>query len=119
MREAQEPADIDRLLADETWRALKLSSAATFRRQGSSFARDEDGKGWEGCATRELNLQQPMLAPVSTGAPFGLAQDGNGIDFPLGLRKDPVLGVPGGRSGPLFCPVALWSACRSNGRCSR
>ena len=56
MREAQEPADIDRLLADETWRALKLSSAATFRRQGSSFVRDEDGKGWEDCNTRELNL---------------------------------------------------------------
>jgi len=43
MREAQEPADIDRLLADETSRALKLSSAATFRREGSSFVRDEDG----------------------------------------------------------------------------
>ena len=62
--------------------------------------RDEDGKGWEGCATRELNLQQPMLAPVSAGAPFGLAQDGNGIDFPPGLRR-PVLGVPA--ADPVRC----------------
>ena len=101
MREAQEPADIDRLLADETWRALKLSSAATFRRQGSSFVRDEDGKGWEGCATRELDLEQPMLAPVSTGQPFGLEErDDNGIDFPPGLRR-PVLAVPA--ADPVRC----------------
>jgi hypothetical protein len=101
MREAQEPADLDRLLADEPWRALKLSSAATFRRQGSSLVRDEDGRGWEGCATRELNLEQPMLAPVSTGLPFGLEeQDDDGIDFPPGLRK-PVLAVPA--ADPVRC----------------
>jgi hypothetical protein len=39
MRKAQEPADIDRLLADEPCRALKLSSAAAFRRKGSSLVR--------------------------------------------------------------------------------
>ena len=101
LREAQEPTDLDRLLADEPWRALKLSSAATFRRQGSSLVRDEDGKGWEGCATRELNLEQPMLAPVSTGLPFGLEeQDDDGIDFPPGLRK-PVLAVPA--ADPVRC----------------
>jgi tryptophan-rich sensory protein len=101
MREAQEPADIDRLLAEEASRALKLSSAATFRRQGSYFVRDEDGKGWEGCATRELNLQQPMLAAVSTGEPFGLEErDDDGIDFPPGLRR-PVLGVPA--ADPVRC----------------
>ena len=94
MREAQEPADIDRLLADEPWRALKLSSAAAFRRQGSSFVRDEDAKGWEDCATRELNLEQPVLAPVSDGQPFGIEeQDDDGIDFPSGLKR-PVLAVP-------------------------
>jgi len=101
MREAQEPADIDRLLADETWRALKLSSAATFRRQGSSLVRDEDGKGWEDCPTRELNLEQPMLAPVSAGQPFGLKEhDDDGIDFPPGLRR-PVLAVPA--ADPVRC----------------
>jgi hypothetical protein len=101
MREAQEPADIDRLLAEEASRALKLSSAATFRRQGSYFVRDEDGKGWEGCATRELDLEQPMLAAVSTGQPFGLEErDDDGIDFPPGLRR-PVLGVPA--ADPVRC----------------
>ena len=101
MREAQEPTDLDRLLADEPWRALKLSSAATFRRQGSSLVRDEDGRGWEDCATRELNLEQPMLAPVSTGLPFALEeQDDDGIDFPPGLRK-PVLAVPA--ADPVRC----------------
>jgi hypothetical protein len=101
MREAQEPADIDRLLADEPWRALKLSSAAAFRRQGSCLVRDEDGKGWEDCATRELNLEQPMLAPVSAGQPFGLKEhDDDGIDFPPGLRR-PVLAVPA--ADPVRC----------------
>ena len=101
MREAQEPADIDRLLADEPSRVLKLSSAVTFRRQGSSFVRDEEGKGWDDCATRELNLQQPMIAPVSTGQPFELKeQDDDGIDFPPGLRR-PVLAVPA--ADPVRC----------------
>src|SRR4029450_5539481 len=61
MRDAQEPADIARLLADEPCRALKLSSAAAFRQQGSSLVRKEAGKGWEGCATRKLDLEQPMF----------------------------------------------------------
>jgi hypothetical protein len=101
MRDAQEPADIDRLLANEPWRALKLSSAATFRRQGSSFMRDEGGKGWDDCGTRELNVERPMLAPVSTGQPFGLEeQDNDGIDFPPGLRR-PVLAVPA--ADPVRC----------------
>ena len=63
--------------------------------------RDEDGKGWEGCATRELDLEQPMLAAVSTGQPFGLEErDDDGIDFPPGLRR-PVLGVPA--ADPVRC----------------
>jgi hypothetical protein len=94
MRKAQEPADIDRLLADEPCRALKLSSAAAFRRQGSSLVRKEDGKGWEGCDTRKLNLEQPMLTPLSTGQPFGLEeQNDDGVKFPPGLNR-PILAVP-------------------------
>jgi hypothetical protein len=101
MREAREPGDIDRLLADEPWRALKLSSAAAFRRQGSSLVRKEDGKGWEGCATRKLNLEQPIFAPVSTCQPFGIEEeDGKGIDFPPGLRR-PILAVPA--ADPVRC----------------
>ena len=109
MREAQEPADLDRLLADEPWRALKLSSAATFRRQGSFLVRDEDGRGWEGCATRELDLEQPMLAPVSTGLPLGSRKRMTTRSISRGSRR-PVLAVPA--ADPVrCCPVALWSAC--------
>jgi hypothetical protein len=94
MREAQKPTDIDRLLADEPCRALKLTSAVAFRRQGPFLVRDEEGNGWEGCATRKLKLEQPMLGPMSRGQPFGLKeQDGDEIDLPPGLRR-PVLAVP-------------------------
>ena len=42
-----------------------------------------------------------MLAPVSTGVPFGLEeQDDDGIDFPPGLRR-PVLAVPA--ADPVRC----------------
>jgi hypothetical protein len=54
-----------------------------------------------GCATRELNLEQPIFAAVSTGQPFGLEErDDDGIDFPPGLRR-PVLGVPA--ADPVRC----------------
>jgi hypothetical protein len=101
MREAQKPAELDRLLADEPCRALNLSSAATFRRQGPFLVRDEEGKGWEDCATRKLNLEQPMLAPLSCSQPFALKeQDGDGIGLPPGLRR-PVLAVPA--ADPVRC----------------
>jgi hypothetical protein len=93
MRKAQGPADIDRLLADEPCRALKLSSAAAFRREGSYLVRKEDGKGWEGCATK-LDLEQAMLAPLSTGQPFGLEErNDDAVKFPAGLKR-PILAVP-------------------------
>jgi hypothetical protein len=101
MRKAQDPAHIDRLLADEPYRALKLSSAAAFRRQGSSLVRKDDGKGWEGCATRKLDLEQPMLAPLTTGQPFGLEErNDDGVKFPAGLKR-PILAVPA--ADPVRC----------------
>jgi hypothetical protein len=101
MREAEKPTDIDRLLTDEPCRALKLTSAAAFRRQGSFLVRDGEGNGWEGCSTRKLKLEQPMLAPMSRGQPFGLnEQDGDGIDLPTGLMR-PVLAVPA--ADPVRC----------------
>ncbi len=63
--------------------------------------RKEDGKGWEGCATRKLNLEQPMLAPLSTGQPFGLEeQNDDGVKFPAGLKR-PILAVPA--ADPVRC----------------
>ena len=50
--------------------------------------RKEDGKGWEGCATRKIKFEQPMLAPLSTGQPFGLEeQNDDGVKFPRPIRS--------------------------------
>jgi hypothetical protein len=94
IRAAKTPTEIDRLLADETHDALKLASAASFRRQGPVFARDGNGKGWEGAKTTQIRADEPMLAPVPDGRPFQLKDgDGHGLDLPSGLNR-PVLAVP-------------------------
>jgi hypothetical protein len=100
MRKAQRPADIDRLLANEPCRALKLSSATTFRRQGPFLVRDGEGKGWEDCATRKLNLKLPMLAPLATAQSFSINEHTDGVDLPPGLRR-PVLAIPA--ADPVRC----------------
>ena len=100
MREAQEPAD---LIGSSPMSLGARSSSALPPPSADKvvLVRDEDGWGWEGCATRELNLEQPMLAPVSTGLPFGLEEkDDDEIDFPPGLRR-PVLAVPA--ADPVRC----------------
>ena len=104
---AQRPAEIDRLLADEPSRLLKLTSAASFRRQGPVFVRDEGGNGWEDCATRTLRPDEPLLAPLSSGAPFSLAEtDGGGLSLPSGLSR-PILAVPA--VNPVRCfAIALY-----------
>ncbi len=48
-------------LGQEPCRALKLASAATFRRTDATFDRREDGNGWDGSATRSLHTDDPML----------------------------------------------------------
>jgi hypothetical protein len=94
IRGAGRATEIDRLLADEAYDALKLASAASFRRQGPVFLRDENGKGWDDGTTRTLKPEAPMLAPVSDGKPFSLAEDeADGLDLPSGLSR-PVLAVP-------------------------
>ncbi len=94
IRGAGKATEIDRLLADETFDALKLASAASFRREGPVFRRDENGKGWKDGTTRTLKPEAPMLAPVSDGKPFNLAEDdADGLDLPAGLSR-PVLAVP-------------------------
>jgi hypothetical protein len=100
MRQARKPQDIDCLLANEPCRALELSSATTFRRQGSFLVRDEEGEGWEESQTRKLSLNQPMLAPLVTGQPFAIKEQTNGIDLPPGLRR-PVLAIPA--ADPVRC----------------
>ena len=94
IREAKRPAEIDRLLADETYDALKLASAASFRREGPVFARDGNGKGWDRDKTTKIKADEPMLAAVPEGKPFPLKDgDGDGLNLPSGLSR-PVLAVP-------------------------
>ena len=87
-------AAIDRLLADEPFRAFRLASAATFRRTGAVFRRHDDSDGWVDCATRTLRANDPMLAPVLKGVPFNVGDDdADDARLPSGLRR-PVLAVP-------------------------
>lgn len=88
------PDEIDKLLADETHEALKLASAASFRRAGPVFPCNGNGKGWEGSMATTIGDDEPMLAPVCDGKPFHLPEtDGEGLDLPSGLSR-PVLAVP-------------------------
>jgi hypothetical protein len=104
---AEKPAEVDRLLADEPFHVLQLTSAAAFRRAGSVFSRDGNGSGWDDSATRILRPDDPMLAPVSQGAPFGLDDSDVGeLRLPSGLHR-PILAVPA--ANPIHCfAVALY-----------
>ena len=94
IRAAKKPTEIDRLLADETYDALKLASAASFRREGPVFERNGNGKGWGRGKTTRIKADAPMLAAVPAGQPFPLKdEDGDGLDLPSGLSR-PVLAVP-------------------------
>ncbi len=94
IKSAKRATEIDRLLADETSDALALASAASFRKRGSSYFRDENGKGWDDSLTRTLKTDEPLLAPLANGKPFGIPDDdGDGLDLPEGLAR-PILAVP-------------------------
>ncbi len=94
IRSAKTPAEIDKLLADETFSALKLASAASFRREGPVFARKGNGKGWKPGKAMTIKAEEPLLAPARDGKPFHLSdQDGEALELPSGLGR-PVLAVP-------------------------
>lgn len=94
MLKAKKAGEIDRLLAQEPFRRLNLTSAASFRRDGQRFVRGENAKGWDGAAARALDADAPLLRPLSGGTPFSVPDvEGNGPELPLGLAR-PVLAVP-------------------------
>ena len=94
IRGAKNAVEIDRLLADETHDALKLASAASFRREGPVFARNGNGKGWDAGDTTKIEADAPVLTPVAAGKPFHLTEeDDAGLDLPSGINR-PVLAVP-------------------------
>jgi hypothetical protein len=104
---AKKPAEVDRLLADEPFRVLKLTSAAAFRRKGSVFSRDENANGWDSSETNTLRADEPILAPLFKGAPFSLGdKDAGELELPSGLKR-PILAVPA--ANPIHCfAVALY-----------
>jgi len=98
---AKDPLEVDRLLSEQPYRRLKLSSAAAFRRNGTEFRRDTEGHGWGEKTARNLSPDAPMLAPVAKGVPFAISdEDDSEPDLPGGFSR-PVLGVPA--SNPLRC----------------
>jgi hypothetical protein len=93
IRSAKKAIEIDRLLADDTYEALKLASAASFRLEGPVFARNGNGKGWDRGEATRIAADEPILAPVPEGKPFPLEGDDDGVDLPSGLGR-PILAVP-------------------------
>lgn len=101
MLKAKELAEIDRLLAEEPFEKLKLTSAASFRRAGHSFVRGPSAEGWDGRTTAELEPGAPLLAPLAAGKPFSVPdEEEQDASLPRGLAR-PVLGVPA--ASPLRC----------------
>ena len=96
---ASELAEIDRLLAAEPFRRLKLTSAASFRRDGPRFIRGPSAEGWDGGDAKALSPEDGVLRPLRAGKPFNVP-DAEDCNLPGGLAR-PVLAVPA--SSPLRC----------------
>jgi hypothetical protein len=94
IKSAKKMTEIDRLLTDDASDALALASGAAFRKRGTSYFRDENGKGWDECATRTLKSDESLLAPLAQGKPFDIPNENDdGLDLPQGLAR-PIFGVP-------------------------
>ncbi len=101
MLKAKELAQIDRLLAEEPFQKLKLTSAASFLRAGHNFVRGPNAEGWDERAAAEFESGAPLLAPLASGKPFTVPEeDGTSAGLPDGLAR-PVVAVPA--ASPLRC----------------
>jgi hypothetical protein len=101
MLKSRELVEIDRLLAHEPFQQLKLTSAASFRRDGQGFVRGESAEGWDGAVASRLDPAVPLLRPLAEGTPFTIPDaDEDGAKLPQGLAR-PVLAVPA--ASPLRC----------------
>jgi hypothetical protein len=99
MLKAGEPGEIDRLLAREPFQRLKLTSAASFHRDGPSFVRGPNAEGWDS-GTGRLKPGDTLLSSVAKGQPFSIPDSEGDAALPQGLAR-PVLGVPA--ASPFRC----------------
>jgi hypothetical protein len=99
MLKAGKAGEIDRLLAREPFQRLKLTSAASFRREGPSFVRGPNAEGWDG-GTARLKPDDNLLSPAREGQPFSISEGDGDSELPQGLAR-PVLGVPA--ASPFRC----------------
>jgi hypothetical protein len=91
---AKTPSAIDGLLSDSVRVALKLSSAATFRRDETVFHRYENSPGWDDDATRVLNLGDADTAALREGLSRTIAEAAaEKAGLPHDLEK-PLLAAP-------------------------
>jgi hypothetical protein len=91
---AKELTEIDRLLAKEPFQRLKLTSAASFRKDGPAFVRGPNAEGWDGASAHRLKPDAPPLRPLADGTPFSVPDhEEDEPKLPQGLAR-PVLGVP-------------------------
>jgi hypothetical protein len=89
-------AEIDANLVQGVRNALDLASASVFRHEDQRFRRSAADQGWDDTATRTLDPDDPMLAPVRTGLPYGISAEAAARNrLPHGLGR-PILAVPVG-----------------------
>jgi hypothetical protein len=101
IRAARSPTEIERILADDVFHALGLTSAAAFRHKGSVLAREANGKGWDQYAV-VLPSEEPALTPMAKGTPFKLKKPLiERLGLPSGLAE-PVLAVPASNAARCF-----------------
>ena len=92
--QAKTAEEIDRLLSDGVARALKLASAATFRRTESGFHRFEVSAGWDDNTVRDLRPGEGKMKNLLEGKTSSLDKaDAEEAGFPAGLDL-PILAVP-------------------------
>ena len=94
MVQAKSAREIDRLLSDGVARALKLSSAATFRGTESGFHRFVASAGWSDESVRGLALAKETISRLHKGDTCSLDMAAaRQAGFPAGLDL-PILAVP-------------------------
>jgi hypothetical protein len=91
---ARSVAEVEGHLVHGVYEAFHLASASLFREEDGQFLRTSENHGWDDALGRELDLQDPMLAPLRDRRPFDIDAEGaRRNDFPEGLAR-PVLAVP-------------------------